>query len=102
MKRFLMFSVSVLCLSVAVLIGFHVGSQRAEAQAGGEIVGYQSLLGSMTTLNHVLLSNGDLYYRTYSAYNGTFGELKYCGNFFDGAAVSTTPSTWSDVKGLKK
>ena len=33
MKRFMMFSVSVLCLAVAVLIGFYVGSQRAEAQA---------------------------------------------------------------------
>ena len=38
MKRFMMFSVSVLCLAVAVLIGFHVGSQRVEAQAPAEVI----------------------------------------------------------------
>jgi uncharacterized membrane protein (DUF441 family) len=31
MKRFMFLSIGVLCLAIAVLIGFYVGSQRAEA-----------------------------------------------------------------------
>jgi hypothetical protein len=33
MKRFMYFSIAVLCLMVSALIGFHIGSESAQAQA---------------------------------------------------------------------
>jgi len=33
MKRFMYFSISILCLSIAALIGFYIGSESVQAQA---------------------------------------------------------------------
>jgi len=41
MKRFMYFSSSVLCLSIAVFLGFYIGSHSAQAQAPEPINGYR-------------------------------------------------------------
>ncbi len=101
MKRFMMFSVSVLCLAVAVLIGFHVGSQRVEAQAPADISGYRVVSDTQYNWHCVMLPNGDVYQRQYSKGVHYWSEANYLGNYWDGT-VSTGQSTWGDVKGLKK
>ena len=40
-KRFMYISIGVLCLMVSALIGFHIGSQSAIAQAPEPITGYR-------------------------------------------------------------
>lgn len=99
MKRSMMFSVSVLCLAVAVLIGFHIGSQRVEAQ-GSEIAGYDYLITENTVT--VFMSNGDVYRRPCNlvsgfSYYSQATEPVYLGNFW-GSMVSSDQSTWSNIK----
>lgn len=67
MKRFFLFSVSVLCLAVAVLIGFYVGSQRVEAQESA-IAGFGINFNAKHTSAYmtVIMSNGDTYRRRLS------------------------------------
>ena len=99
MKRFMMFSVSALCLAVAVLIGFHVGSQKAEAQTGMAIIGFSTDLNS--TLQFAMLENGDVYSRAFSAAAKEYGPAPavFAGNFFEGSGVvATDQSTWGDIK----
>ena len=64
MKRFMMFSVGCLCLAVAVLIGFHIGSSRVEAQESA-IVGFDINFNAKHTSAYmtVIMSNGDTYRR---------------------------------------
>ena len=97
MKRFMMFSVSILCLSIAVLIGFYIGSQRVEAQAPAETMYFcDASVGYVTAI----LPNGDVYYRSYS--NGLWTrDLQYLGDFW-GGLVPTASSSWGNVKGMKQ
>jgi hypothetical protein len=101
MKRFMMFSVSILCLSIAVLIGFYVGSQRAEAQTPEGTVFFTNSYGGYFYYI-ALLPNGDIYINS-GAGGGVAvsGSASYCGNFWSGQ-VSAAESTWGDVKSRKK
>ena len=58
MKRLMMLSISILCLSVSALIGFHLGVQKAEADfnPNGFIVG-----GTSTAAAWVLTSSGEVW-----------------------------------------
>ena len=103
MKRFMYFSVSVLCLAVAALIGFYIGSNRVEAQSSSPIVGYSNWNANQ---HYVILENGDVYSRMHNYIPGTgycwYEDAPiYYGNIWDGA-VSTDQSTWGDIKSLKK
>ena len=100
MKRFLMFSVSILCLSIAVLIGFYVGSQRVEAQAPAEV---QYFYAHEASGNYIMaiLPNGDVYHNAHSGGSPFTEESNYIGNFWTGV-VATEQSSWGNIKDLKK
>lgn len=93
MKRFMFLSIGVLCLAIAVLIGFYVGSQRADAQTPAGTVFFAE--GSAY---QAILPNGDIYYNYYNINaGGLWPAAAYRGNFW-GGTVSTDKSTWSGMK----
>ena len=103
MKRFMYFSVSVLCLAFAALIGFYIGSHQVEAQVQDPISGYCVLSDGTYIYHFTMLSNGDTYIRHSTIYWNNpieflHPEPKYYGNFWEGA-VSTDKSSWGDIKG---
>ena len=87
MKRFFMFSVSVLCLAVAVLIGFYVGSQQVEAQESA-IAGFDIHFNARGDYAYmtVIMSNGDTYRRRLSTtgtnFNSSFPLPQLIGNYW--------------------
>jgi len=94
MKRFMFLSIGVLCLAIAVLIGFYVGSQRADAQTPAGTVFF--VAGGAY---QAILPNGDIYYNYYNENaGGLWPAARYRGNFW-GGTVSTDKSTWGTVKG---
>ena len=104
MKRLFYFSVSVLCLALASLIGFHIGSRTVEAQSADlPIEGYSVVQASSNSSffhHYVIYSNGDVYRRTIDVTTDEFTpEHLFVGNFFDGEApVNASESTWGNVK----
>ena len=99
MKRFMMFSVSIMCLSIAVLIGFYVGSQRVEAQAPGDAQYFYAYDGGRHIIT-AILPNGDIYYNKHI--EGPFTEeSRSPGNFWTGI-VASEQSSWGNIKNLKK
>lgn len=99
MKRFALFSFSILCLMLAVAVGFHLGSHSAMAQAPEAITGYRTVVvGSTNILHFVMLSNGDVYVHQ-SNYDGPWiNTLQPVGNFWSDAPVSTSPESWGAIK----
>ena len=95
MKRFLMFSISVLCLAVAVLIGFHISSNKAEAQTE-EIKYFFDRTSSYFTYI-AITPTGDVYYHQLIDNHGMNTAPSYVGNFW-GDLVSTDQSTWGGIK----
>jgi hypothetical protein len=95
MKRFMFLSIGVLCLAIAALIGFYLGSQRAEAQSSSGAVYLAS-----TDVVVGVLPNGDVYSNVLVGYPPDFRypQAHYMGNFWQGA-VGAKGSTWSGVKG---
>jgi hypothetical protein len=91
-------SIGILCLTLATLFGFHVGSQTVQAQTGS-IVGTLSWITTNEFI--VILDNGDLYSAIYN--KGGTPELmdhRYIGNYWDGFPnVPTTNNTWGGIKG---
>lgn len=86
MKRFMFLSIGVLCLAIAVLIGFYVGSQQAKAQAPrAEIVGYAI---DSSNRHYVLLANGDVFIRPAAISSMTHFEplspATLMGNYWSG------------------
>ena len=101
MKRFLMFSVSVLCLAVVLLIGIYIGAQVAKAQGPdpSAVQEYRVALYSSNQIFHfVMLPNGNLYARSSENRRPFTSGLNYVGNFWEGA-VSNDKSSWGDIKG---
>jgi hypothetical protein len=100
MKRFMFLSIGVLCLAIAALIGFNVGSQQAKAQSS-EIV---SVYCDNQGYSVAFLTNGDAYVRrlivgTDCSY-WSFDPACYAGNYWSHSdTISTNKSTWSGVKG---
>jgi hypothetical protein len=96
------FSISILCLSIAALIGFHIGSRSAVAQAPEPIAGYSMSVDGDLRIHYVMLSNGDVYgnYNHGASHSMFPGPAQYRGNFWTGTApVPTSPTTWGGVKG---
>ena len=87
MQRFMFASIGLLCLSLAVLVGFHVGSRTAHAQASRTIV--STFPGRS---HYVMLANGDVYYRSPAKHlnlpggfhNSVWSPVGYVGNFWEG------------------
>lgn len=99
MKRFMFFSIGVLCLMLSALIGFHIGGRQARAQGPGVV-----LVGSGG--DHpiwVMTETGDVY--TSSPNLGGVGDwfferpADFVGNFWTGdGAVATQESTIGEIK----
>jgi hypothetical protein len=111
MKKFMQFSISVLCLTIAALVGFHIGSGKAQAQSGTIVSFASGIEGG--GVHYVILSNGDVYrQRTFnqgatgsSACDGAYGLATYCappdyiGNFWTGTSpVGLSPASLGTVK----
>jgi hypothetical protein len=126
MKRFMYLSISVLCLSVSALIGSHIGTRSAQAQAPGPIY---SDTGIVTHFAEWMLDQygqtwfiGSSWERTApdvpswlfnqikswhltviitqdnSAWKWNGTEWVNLGPW-PGGPVPTSPNTWGDVKG---
>jgi hypothetical protein len=108
MKRLLYLSISILCLSIAGLIGFNIGSQSAQAQAPEPINGYRVIsVGMQTGVQHfVMLSNGDVYWNQGGEANPPVFHFaaQFVGNFWTGNSepVPVSPETWGKIKSQYK
>lgn len=100
MKRFALFSFGMLCLMLAIAVGYHLGSQTAQAQ-GGEIGFYRVGVTENWVHHFVMLPGGDVYRRKHDAgqTNFTGAPLEYMGNYWDGPPVPVESSTWGGIKG---
>ncbi len=97
MKRFMYLSIGVLCLAMAALISFHIGSQRAEAQTEIGAQYYVEAGGGFNVF--AILPNGDVYVNNTNTTAGFERHPStYVGNFWEGT-VSTDKATWGKVKG---
>ena len=69
MKNFFYMCASVACLALALLIGFHLGSNNAEAQSTRTVVAYQVAVevfenrSSPIVRHYVITASGDCYTR---------------------------------------
>lgn len=101
MKRFMFLSIGVLCLAIAALIGFYIGSQRVDAQTPAGTVFFvnrdSSTGGGGTSYYNAILPNGDVYYNVDQGGNLNYTAAQYRGNFW-GSLVSSDKSTWGAVK----
>ena len=105
MKRFMFLSVGLLCLVLALVIGFEIGSQRAEAQSSPTVVGFCVWSYGSGEWCLTMLSDGSVYARMITGSSVSPGNplwvtpypAYYVGNFWEGG-VSTERSTWSGVK----
>lgn len=98
MKHFMFLSIGVLCLAIAVLIGFYVGSQRVEAQTPTGTLFFVNMNAGWHYY-YAILPNGDIYVNVGNSGNPAVGQgASYCGNFWSGQ-VATEKSTWGTVKG---
>ncbi len=106
MKKAMYLSITMLCLALTLLIGFHLGSHSVQAQAPEPITGYRVLSPSQSTLvdHFLMLSNGDV---SRQSHDKTFGAIfneppTYVGNFWSGVPVPVSESTWGKIKGQFK
>jgi hypothetical protein len=104
MKKLMYLSISILCLSIAALIGFNIGSQAVQAQAPEPISAYKAIVSDSYEYHFVMLSNGDVYKRRDSFSATHFPETPpmYMGNYWTGSSVSTNQTNWGQIKGEYK
>ena len=104
MKRFFYLSVSILCLAIASLIGFYLGSGDVEAQSTGLSIAecFEVDLGvGSVVYAYTMLTNGDLYFAKVE--ESGIARQKYIGNVFgDSSPVNATQSSWGSIKGMLK
>ncbi len=102
MKRFMYLSVSLLCLALATLIGFHIGQGTAGAQSGSMITGMSAVgqLDGSSGVVFVMTASGECFMNRFNNTQGFgyIGSLTSLGNFWDSGPTSVTPSTWSEIK----
>ena len=102
MKKFMYVSIAILCLSISVLIGFHVGNQTVHAQPSPfEILGYKAFnsYNGNTVRHFIMLNNGDLYVNDGDGSGGfNYDSAFYIGNFWGTGSVPTMHSTMGKLK----
>ncbi len=99
MKRFALFSFGCLCLMLAVAVGYHLGSQAAQAQAPEPIGGVMGSYQTPQMRYAIMLSNGDVYENNWHGAFGYFvGPPTYRGNFWYDQPVPSESSTWGGIK----
>ena len=101
MKRFALFSFGVLCLMLAVAVGFHVGSQTAQAQPM-ETLYFVRPHGGTNGSAHVIAitPGGDIYSRAFDPSHQwqSTDPPNFNGNYWWGTAVPVRGSTWGGIK----
>jgi hypothetical protein len=97
MKRFMYFSVGVLCLAIAVLIGFHMGARTAEAQSGSQMWQAFMFASGDNALHYVMLPDGTIYRQNDGESRQNLPPT-LMGNFWGGGPIPTAPSTLGGVK----
>ncbi|MEJ2720113.1 MAG: hypothetical protein P8181_03095, partial [bacterium] len=88
MKNFLYLSLSVLCLAVSALIGFHIGNTTARAEAPTGVITGVIVWEDET---YAILDNGDVYRNNVIPR----APAMYIGNYWGGERLrpQTSPST---------
>ena len=77
MKKLFYLSLSILCLSVSALIGFHIGSTSVRAKTPAEAIASHVIWSDEA---HVILENGDMYRNSVIPR----GPAIFVGNFWGG------------------
>lgn len=112
MKRFMQFSIGVLCLTIAGLVGFHLGNRSAIAQSAGPLVAFVSADQN----NFYVMDAGGNVWQQNAYVNGvsrclgtTFPISTFCtdppvfvGNFWALGPVPTAAGTLGGVKSKYK
>ena len=100
MKRFMYLSIGTLCLMLAVVAGYHLGSQTAHAQTMETVyVGFAT--GTSGTAGWVVAiqPNGDVYRReTLDHERQQSDPPTFVGNYWWGTAVPVQDGTWGSIK----
>ena len=88
MKNLLFLSISMLCLAITALIGFHIGSRNAVAQSK-QVIAYQVVRTDFdqkgAVRHYIITASGDVYSRqgaTEASMGWQMAEPQYLGNFF--------------------
>jgi hypothetical protein len=93
MKQLMYFSFATLCFSLALLIGFHLGSRQAQAQGTGVVAAMENAAGNGGNF-WVVTDGGDVYLvDPCCPFSSTWS-----GNVLNGAATNATPTTWGSLK----
>jgi hypothetical protein len=105
MKKLMYLSISILCLSISALIGFHLGTGSVQAQntlaPGGYALGFNP--NSTYWYHFVMTETGDMYIR-HSQGTGSMEGLEpaYLGNYWELPPVPTNQNNWGQIKGEYK
>ena len=92
MKRLMQISIMLMCLSITLMVGVHIGQKAANAQ-GGSVIGGATQPDSNSQIG-IYMENGDWYLHDPTANPGS--QLTSMGNIFTGTAVES--STWGQIK----
>ncbi len=94
-KRFFFVSLGIL----ALMIAYHWGAARTEAQPGGEIVQVVTYPYGGTNEVFLILSNGDVWHRrNFAPSEQTHYPWNFGGNVFSGGPTPTKSTSWGEVK----
>lgn len=97
-KRFAFVSFGILCLMLAALVGFHIGSRSAQAQSPERTIVGVTHAGDISRI-FVVTSNGDLY----AGRDRLETPLNRWGNVWTGQdPVPTESSTGGNIKEKNK
>jgi hypothetical protein len=105
-RQFFHASAGVLMLMVAVLIGFHLGQSKAEAQGVGESTGVS---GDSNGIYTAITSSGDVYCRRASVYctasglafqntHSSYLGWRFVGYVLGGGPVPAEKGTFGAIK----
>jgi hypothetical protein len=96
-------SIGVLCLTLAALIGLHLGSQTAQAQPTEVRYLATDYAGGGDFNVIAILPNGDVYRRlaTTAPWEQT-DPPNYIGNFWNSAPTPTSSESWGSIKSKGK
>ena len=97
MIRIMYLAITMMCLAVTLLIGFHLGNRAAEAQGTGAVVAIESATGRGGNF-WAITDNGDVYHVDPCC---PFGS-QWFGNVLtgvqSGADLNVEPTTWGALK----
>ena len=99
MKRFMFASIGLLCLMLAVAVGYHVGSRVAHAQPMDVMYLMSAPWDNRPPYLLTVFPNGDIYRRGVWSPWQMQDPPEFIGNYWWSGPVATGQSTWGNVKG---